>query len=86
MSARVLASIGKKELPHLLRIHVLTGSLHQADLLRLAMQAAVLQALSVARMHPSKQQSGSFVRPKGRILKGVDANIARLYQSPKSGV
>jgi hypothetical protein len=47
------------------------------------MQAAVLQALSVARMHPSKQQSGSFARPKGRILNGVDANITRLYQSPK---
>lgn len=49
------------------------------------MQAAVLQALTVARMQPSKQQSGSFSRPKGRILQGVDANIARLYQSPISG-
>lgn len=49
------------------------------------MQAAVLQALTVAQMQPSKQQSGSFARPKGRILSGVDANIARLYQSHLSG-
>ena len=44
-------------------------------------QAAALQAITVARMRPTKQILGSFARPKGRILNGVEENIARLYRS-----
>lgn len=49
------------------------------------MQAAALQALTVARMQPSKQRQGSFARPRNRILSGVDVNIASLYQPSISG-
>lgn len=44
-------------------------------------QAAALQALTLARMRPSKQQSGSFARPKGRIFSGIDPAVAGLYKS-----
>jgi len=43
-------------------------------------QAAALQAITVARLQPSKQVLGSFARPKGRVLNGVEENIARLYR------
>ena len=43
-------------------------------------KAAALQALTVARMYPAKQRSGSFVRPVGRSMTGVPSSIGQLYQ------
>lgn len=43
-------------------------------------QAAALQALTLARMRPTKQRGGSFARPKGRLFSGIDPSIASLYK------
>jgi Asp/Glu/hydantoin racemase len=43
-------------------------------------QAAALQALTLAKMRPTKQSGGSFARPKGRLFSGIDPSIASLYK------